>query len=273
VGDAEQHEQALPDAPTTSPSTRTEAEVTRWTTARTTPCVSAGGCCRNSATRCRRHGEPAPRSCSCAPPSSADRHRLPRLAGGRRAVAANAGLTPVSLEDVSGYLATHGPAAAAAVAGDAAIAGATPRATCGPGRCRRRAARGGTLRTTPAAGQPRATPATPSGRALRAGPGATRSSVTGPDRAHLRLLRQHAAVPQGRREGGHRDDRRLRPRHERPRAPVHVDTLRTVAMQSPHESLNLNARRGLLVAVMGYRPRTPASSTSTTSRRTAATRC
>ncbi|MGH2684971.1 MAG: LVIVD repeat-containing protein, partial [Actinomycetota bacterium] len=37
-----------------------------------------------------------------------------------------------------------------------------------------------------------------------------------------------------------------------PANPVHTDTLRTPAMQSPHESLRLNARRGLLVAVMGY---------------------
>jgi hypothetical protein len=37
-----------------------------------------------------------------------------------------------------------------------------------------------------------------------------------------------------------------------PAKPVHTDTLRTPAMQSPHESLRLNTKRGLLVAVMGY---------------------
>jgi hypothetical protein len=37
-----------------------------------------------------------------------------------------------------------------------------------------------------------------------------------------------------------------------PARPVHTDTLRTPAMQSPHESLRLNVRRGLLVAAMGY---------------------
>jgi len=37
-----------------------------------------------------------------------------------------------------------------------------------------------------------------------------------------------------------------------PKHPVHTDTLRTPAMQSPHESLRLNVRRGLLVADMGY---------------------
>ena len=37
-----------------------------------------------------------------------------------------------------------------------------------------------------------------------------------------------------------------------PANPVHTDTLRTPAMQSPHESVRLNTKRGLLVAVMGY---------------------
>jgi hypothetical protein len=37
-----------------------------------------------------------------------------------------------------------------------------------------------------------------------------------------------------------------------PRNPVHTDTLRTPAMLSPHESLRLNQKRGLLVADMGY---------------------
>lgn len=37
-----------------------------------------------------------------------------------------------------------------------------------------------------------------------------------------------------------------------PANPVHVDTLRTPAMQSPHESLRLNKKRGLLAAAMSY---------------------
>jgi hypothetical protein len=37
-----------------------------------------------------------------------------------------------------------------------------------------------------------------------------------------------------------------------PAHPVVTDVLRTPAMQSPHESLRVNARRGLLVADMGY---------------------
>ncbi len=37
-----------------------------------------------------------------------------------------------------------------------------------------------------------------------------------------------------------------------PAHPAHTDTLRTPAMQSPHESLRLNTKRGLLVADMGY---------------------
>jgi hypothetical protein len=37
-----------------------------------------------------------------------------------------------------------------------------------------------------------------------------------------------------------------------PAHPVHVDTLRTPAMQSPHESLRLNKKRGLLAAAFSY---------------------
>ena len=37
-----------------------------------------------------------------------------------------------------------------------------------------------------------------------------------------------------------------------PKHPVVTDVLRTPAMQSPHESLRLNQKRGLLVADMGY---------------------
>jgi hypothetical protein len=37
-----------------------------------------------------------------------------------------------------------------------------------------------------------------------------------------------------------------------PAKPVHTETLRTAAMQSPHETVRLNTKRGLLVAVMGY---------------------
>ena len=37
-----------------------------------------------------------------------------------------------------------------------------------------------------------------------------------------------------------------------PANPIHTDTLRTPAMQSPHESVRLNQKRGLLVADMGY---------------------
>ena len=37
-----------------------------------------------------------------------------------------------------------------------------------------------------------------------------------------------------------------------PAHPVHTDTLRTPAFQSPHESVRLNVKRGLIVADMGY---------------------
>ena len=37
-----------------------------------------------------------------------------------------------------------------------------------------------------------------------------------------------------------------------PAHPIHTDTLRTPAFQTPHESVRLNTKRGLLVADMGY---------------------
>src|SRR4051794_7672000 len=37
-----------------------------------------------------------------------------------------------------------------------------------------------------------------------------------------------------------------------PKHPVHTDTLRTPAFQTPHESVRLNVKRGLIVADMGY---------------------
>lgn len=37
-----------------------------------------------------------------------------------------------------------------------------------------------------------------------------------------------------------------------PAKPVHTDTLRTAAFQSPHESVRVNQKRGLIVADMGY---------------------
>jgi hypothetical protein len=43
-----------------------------------------------------------------------------------------------------------------------------------------------------------------------------------------------------------------------PAHPVHTDTLRTIAMQSPHESLRLNVKRGLLVANMATPVTAPA---------------
>ena len=49
-----------------------------------------------------------------------------------------------------------------------------------------------------------------------------------------------------------------------PANPVRTETLMTPAMQTPHESLVLNEKRGLLVAVMGNPPPPPASWTCTT---------
>ena len=58
-----------------------------------------------------------------------------------------------------------------------------------------------------------------------------------------------------------------------PANPVKTANLLTPAMESPHESVELNQERGLLAAGMGTRHSTPASPTSTTSARTAATPC
>ena len=49
-----------------------------------------------------------------------------------------------------------------------------------------------------------------------------------------------------------------------PAHPVHTASLLTPAMQSPHESLSLNQKRGLLAADMGNPAGRPGSSTSTT---------
>jgi hypothetical protein len=37
-----------------------------------------------------------------------------------------------------------------------------------------------------------------------------------------------------------------------PRHPVRTETLATPAMQTPHESLNISVKRGVLAAVMGH---------------------
>ena len=58
-----------------------------------------------------------------------------------------------------------------------------------------------------------------------------------------------------------------------PAEPEVTDSLVTPAMLSPHESLVVNKKRGLLAAVLGNPPSIRGWSTSTTSRPTAATPC
>ena len=59
-----------------------------------------------------------------------------------------------------------------------------------------------------------------------------------------------------------------------PAKPVRTATLSTLAMLTPHESLQVNQKRGLVAAVAGTpRSSARASSTSTTPRRTAGVRC
>ena len=114
------------------------------------------------------------------------------------------------------------------------------------------------LPTSPAAARPRATRATPSSSSLR---------------GHRRLQ----GLPLRRRRRPRVRASTTRPCCSRPAAdagadqltgvyvldmsdpahPVHTDNLLTPAMQSPHESLSLNAKRGLLAADMGNPPFNP----------------
>ena len=166
-------------------------------------------------------------------------------------VAAHAGLSPVTLSDVSGYLATHGVAQAS---GGTTTAGATPRATCGPG-------------SLPETGRQGRVPAADyaSGRAAKGytcnAMQVAKSGTTG----GYKVFRYRDRTG---RTCAYYDSTLLFPKDvakagtattgvhvldmSEPDRPVHVSTLRSIAMQSPHESLNLNEERGLLVAVMGY---------------------
>lgn len=175
---------------------------------------------------------------------------LASLAAGT--MAAYAGLAPVDLSAVSSYLATHGQVDAARPTG--AVAGATPRATCGPG-------------SLPETGRQGRVPAADyvSGRAAK---GYTCNAVQVAKSGTTGGYKVFRYTDRTGRTCAYYDSTLLFPKDAGkagtgttgvyvldmtdPAKPVHVNTLRTVAMQSPHESLNLNDKRGLLVAVMGY---------------------
>jgi hypothetical protein len=169
-------------------------------------------------------------------------------------VAANAGLTPVSLAAVSSYLSAHGSSPAAQETAEGGVAGATPRAKCGPG-------------SLPETGRQGRVPAADyeSGRAAKG------YTCNAEQVSHFGTTGGYKVFRYQDRTGrtcAYYDSTLLFPKDlakagtegtgvyvldmSDPARPVHVDTLRTVAMQSPHESLALNEKRGLLVAVMGY---------------------
>ncbi len=177
---------------------------------------------------------------------------LATLAAGT--VAASAGLTPVDLADVSAYVASHGAAPADAAAGEAKVAGATPRATCGPGSMPETGRQGRVSAADYASG--------------RAAKGYTCNAVQVAKSGTTGGYKVFRYTDKTGRTCAYYDSTLLFPKDVAkagtattgvyvldmtdPAKPVHVNTLRTVAMQSPHESLNLNEKRGLLVAVMGY---------------------
>lgn len=177
---------------------------------------------------------------------------LASLAAGT--VAAAAGLTPVSVADLNGYLATHaGGTGTTAPGTEARIPGATPRATCGPG-------------SLPETGRQGRVPAADyaSGRAAE---GYTCNSVQVAKTGTTGGYKVFRYTDRTGRTCAYYDSTLLFPKDaakagtkttgvyvldmQDPVRPVQVNTLRSVAMQSPHESLNLNDKRGLLVAVMG----------------------
>ena len=179
---------------------------------------------------------------------------LASLAAGT--LAANAGVAPVDLAQVRGYLSAHGvtPAAEKEAAGGGAVAGATPRATCGPG-------------SMPETGRQGRVPAADyaSGRAVK---GYTCNAVQVATSGTTGGYKVFRYTDRTGRTCAYYDSTLLFPKDvakagtattgvyvldmSDPAKPRHVNTLRTIAMQSPHESLNLNEKRGLLVAVMGY---------------------
>lgn len=174
---------------------------------------------------------------------------LASLAAGT--LAANAGLTPVDLTAVSSYLATHG-AAVDASEGGAAVAGATPRAKCGPG-------------SLPETGRQGRVP-TADYESGRAAQGYTCNAEQVGHYGRSGGFQVHRYVDATGRECAYYDSTLLFPNDPvttqsepgtyvldmtDPANPVRTAFLPTYATSSPHESLRLNTARGLLVAVGG----------------------
>lgn len=174
---------------------------------------------------------------------------LASLAAGT--LAANAGLTPVDLTAVSSYLATHSVAATAPAA-DGSVAGATPRAKCGPG-------------SLPETGRQGRVPTADydSGRAEQ---GYTCNAEQVGHYGNAGGFQVHRYVDSSGRECAYYDSTLLFPVDKvatatepgvfvldmsDPANPARTAFLPTYASSTPHESLRLNDARGLLVAVGG----------------------
>ena len=155
-------------------------------------------------------------------------------------------------ESLRGYLTAHG-GSGASTATVTTVAGATPRATCGAG-------------SLPETGRQGRVPAADyaSGRAAK---GYRCNAVQKAHTGSTGGYKVHRYFDRTGRECAFYDSTLLFPKDlvdagtgttgtyvldmSDPKRPVHVNTLRTPAMQTPHESLNLNARRGILAAVSG----------------------
>ena len=166
------------------------------------------------------------------------------------AVAAAAGTSPVAAATAA-YTATHAAMSAPPRPRRTASRRRRRRPSAAPARGPRPAGRGASpWRTTATAGPRRATPATPSRPRTSAPPAASRPSATSTapaGSAPSTTARCWWARPPTHGEAGgvHVLDMRTRAR------PVETARLLTAAMDSPHESLALNAARGLLAAGTG----------------------
>ena len=167
-------------------------------------------------------------------------------------VAAHAGLTPVTFDAVSSYLATHGLTASKAAPVDGAVAGATPRAKCGPG-------------SLPETGRQGRVPSEEydNGRAEQ---GYTCNAEQVGHYGNAGGFQVHRYVDATGRECAYYDSTLLFPLDKvatatepgifvldmtDPANPVRTAFLPTYAGSTPHESLRLNETRGLLAAVGG----------------------
>ena len=166
-------------------------------------------------------------------------------------LAASAGLVPVDLAAARAYIAQHGQVAQPA-AGGTAVTGATPRAKCGPG----------SLPETGRQGRV-ASSDYDSGRAAK---GYTCNAVQVGHHGRSGGFQVHRYVDADGHECAYYDSTLLFPNDPAttqsepgtyvldmsdPAKPVRTAFLATVAASTPHESLRLNAARGLLVAAAG----------------------